>query len=118
MSDNRGGLRLLRGWVPWLPYPKGIRIEPGLDAQSADPDEGMAEESTFLLEEIERTQEAVRNLMGTNRAIPPWMGEGDERNPSENARLWRAVTQLATALDLLSERLEILERQRRRAKKP
>jgi len=68
-----------------------------------------------LQEEIERAQRAIQDLMGIG-------GEGlsfreeDTRPASENAKLWQAVTHLATTIDLLRKRLEILEVRHRGSK--
>ena len=92
-----------------MPSLAEIRTEKQLGRKAADPAERAIEESLELPGEIERAQRTVRELIGTGSGGPSWFREENEDPASENARLWRAVDHLATALDLLCKRVETLE---------
>ena len=105
---HRRTSRLLRGWVHCPQQLEGLfGLEQEFGRRAEAPRERAIEEAP-LQEEIERAQRAVRELMGIG-------GEGlsfreeETRPASENARLWQAVTHLATTIDLLRKRLELLE---------
>ncbi|MDD4933908.1 MAG: hypothetical protein PHO89_10660 [Methylacidiphilaceae bacterium] len=112
-GSRRRESRLLRGWVHCLPYSEGIRTENEFVWRGPDPRERAVEEYGLLQEEIERAQRAVRERIGIEAAGPSWLQEENARPASENERLWHALTRLATAVDLLRERLESLEVRRR-----
>lgn len=113
-GGNRRNLRLLRGWVHCTPYLEEIRTEKEFERRGVEPEERATEEFRSLQGEIERAQRTVRELIGTQSEGASWFREEAEQPSSESARLWRALVHLAEAVDLLSERLEILERRRSR----
>ncbi|MGD9896396.1 MAG: hypothetical protein AB7T14_04875 [Candidatus Methylacidiphilaceae bacterium] len=116
-GDGHRTSRLLRGWVQCLPYWEGDRAEEEFGRRAADPEERAIEESASLREEIERAQQEIRELAGVEGEVRSWSFEQSKQPASENVRLWRAVAHLAEALDLISERLEILEQRRRRVRR-